>query len=74
MTGTVESFVSKHGEFLTLATIILGGFYFTTSHLSHRIDRIEDHIVLLEGRVNGIEKEVYMMKGIMVYNNQDTKE
>lgn len=69
-----EGFLLKHGEFFSLAAIILGGFYFTTTHLSHSIDRVEDRVIILENRVNGVEKEVYAMKGMMTYAQNDRGE
>ena len=61
-----ESFLARNAEFITLISLIIGGFYFVTSSLGHRIDRVED-------RVCGLEKEVYSIKGMMSFTQKNIK-
>jgi len=64
LTEKKESFLVRNAEFFTLIALIVGGFYFVTSSLGHRIDRVED-------RVCGLEKEVYSIKGMMSFMQKD---
>ena len=66
MIKSKESFLARNAEFITLISLIIGGFYFVTSSLGHRIDRVED-------RVCGLEKEVYSIKGMMSFTQKNIK-
>lgn len=55
----------KHGEFLSLVSILLAGFYFMSTNIGHRIDRVEDHMDRLSDRLTGVEKDMSMIKGML---------
>lgn len=55
----------KNGEFISLVGIILAGFYFMSTNIGHRIDRVEDRLVCVESRLNEIEKRLTVVETVI---------